>query len=183
MVFGASKHAFKPLKRPLFSRYLFFIKHLQQPRHNKMLFDTPARGHYNLGNGRRKDETMSKDAAVPTNPAYEPKPHHSASGTRFGASLEFNGDLTGHESVLVEGKIKGTVTLPSGTLTISRGGRVDAEVKVKELILNGDFEGNVTAGDRVQLAETARMTGDISAARVSIAAGARFKGKIKITKA
>jgi len=125
---------------------------------------------------------MSKDAAVPANPAYEPKPH-SASGTRFGASLEFKGDLTGHESVLVEGKLKGTVTLPSGTLTVSRGARIDAEVKVKELILNGDFEGNVTAGDRVQLAETARMTGDISAARVSIAAGARFKGKIKITKA
>jgi cytoskeletal protein CcmA (bactofilin family) len=124
---------------------------------------------------------MSKDELATAKPAFEPRPHSQA-GTRFGASLELKGELTGHESVVVEGRLKGTVTLPSGTLTIVRGARVEADIKVKELVLSGDFEGNVTAGDRVQLTETAQMSGDITAARVSIASGARFKGKIKITK-
>jgi cytoskeletal protein CcmA (bactofilin family) len=124
---------------------------------------------------------MSNDDPIPANPSPEQRPG-SSPGTRIGASLEFNGELTGHESVVVEGRVKGTVTLPSGTLTVARGGKVEAEIKVKEFVLNGDLEGNVTAGDRVSLAETARMTGDITAARVSITSGARFKGKIKITK-
>ena len=145
------------------------------------LFDTPRLGHYNLGNGIRKDVNMNKDDMGQGNPSSESRPP-SAAVTRFGSSLDFSGELKGHESVVVEGRFKGSITLPSGTLTILRGGKAQAEIKVKELVLGGDLEGNVTAGDRVQLAETAQMTGDITAARVSIVSGARFKGKIKITK-
>ncbi len=124
---------------------------------------------------------MSKDESPQINQSPEQRPGIQA-GTRFGASLEFNGDITGHESVVVEGRIKGTIILPSGILTISRGAKVEAEIKVKELVLSGDFEGNVTAGDRVQLSETARMAGNITSARISISNGARFKGKITIAK-
>ena len=124
---------------------------------------------------------MNKDETGPADPSSESRPT-SGVGTRIGSSLEINGEVKGHESVVVEGRIKGSVTLPSGTLTIVRGAKAQAEIKVKELVVRGDLEGNVTAGDRVQLTETAQMTGDITAARVSITSGARFKGKIKITK-
>ena len=124
---------------------------------------------------------MTKDEMLPANPSPELRTY-AQPGTRIGASLEFNGDLTGHESVAVEGRLKGTVTIPSGTLTIARGAKVEAEIKVKELILHGNLDGNVTAGDFVQLSETAQLNGDITAARISIVSGARFKGRIKITK-
>lgn len=46
----------------------------------------------------------------------------------------------------------------------------------------GKLNGNVTAGDRVEIRAQGALTGDVSAARISIEDGAFFKGGIDIRK-
>ena len=43
-----------------------------------------------------------------------------------------------------------------------------------------EVKGNITADDKVEVAATGTMRGDIRAPRVVLADGARFKGSVKI---
>jgi len=45
-------------------------------------------------------------------------------------------------------------------------------------VVGGDLKGNITADDKVEVAATGTMKGDIRAPRVVLADGARFKGSI-----
>jgi cytoskeletal protein CcmA (bactofilin family) len=100
--------------------------------------------------------------------------------TRLGPSVVFQGEFEAHEDVLCEGRMGGKITLPSGTLTVAKGARVEAEVRVRALILHGELEGQVAAAERVQIFDTARMAGDITTPKITIADGARFKGGIRM---
>jgi cytoskeletal protein CcmA (bactofilin family) len=102
--------------------------------------------------------------------------------TKIGSTSFFNGSLEGHEDTVIEGKFQGKITLPSSTLTVSRGAKVEADIRVRSLILNGELTGAVFAAERVLISETARMSGDIQTAKISISNGAQFKGGIKIEK-
>jgi len=102
--------------------------------------------------------------------------------TRLGSTMSVQGDLEGHEDVLVEGRFKGKITLPSSTLTVARGAKVEAEVRVRGLVLQGELTGSVFAAERVQISETGRMNGNVSTAKIGISNGAQFKGGIKIEK-
>ncbi len=104
----------------------------------------------------------------------------SAGVTRVGSTVVINGEIEAHEDVVVEGRIKGKITLPSGTLTVAKGGRVEAEVRVRALVLHGELEGTVRAGEKAALSETAAMTGDLITPKITIANGARFTGGIRM---
>ena len=98
--------------------------------------------------------------------------------TRLGSTISVNGEVEAHEDMLIEGRFQGKITLGSGTLTVAKGARVDAEVKVRALLLHGELTGTVRAGERTVIAETADMNGDVISPKVSIADGARFIGRI-----
>jgi cytoskeletal protein CcmA (bactofilin family) len=120
------------------------------------------------------EQTPSKPAA-PEQPTIQGL-------TKIGPSAFFNGSLESHEDTVIEGRFHGKITLPSGTLTIGRGAKVEADIHVRSLVLNGELTGTVVAADRVMISETARMSGDIRTAKISISNGAQFKGGIKIEK-
>jgi cytoskeletal protein CcmA (bactofilin family) len=100
--------------------------------------------------------------------------------TRLGSTAVLNGDIEAHEDIHVEGRVQGKITLPSGTLTVAKGGRVEAEVRVRSLVLLGELKGTVRAAEKAVIAETADMTGDLIAPRITIANGARFSGGIRM---
>ena len=104
----------------------------------------------------------------------------SSGSTRLGSTLILTGDLEAHEDVVVEGRIQGKITLPSGTLTVAKGAKVEAEVRVRSLILHGELKGTVRAGEKAVISETAEMTGDIVTPKITIANGARFSGGIRM---
>jgi len=121
-----------------------------------------------------KEETRSKPAV--------PDHLHPPQASRFGSTLSFNGSLEGQEDIVIEGRYKGKISLPSSSLTIARGAKVEAEVRVRNLIIHGQLTGTVSASERTAISETAQMSGDIQTAKISISNGARFKGGIKIEK-
>jgi len=100
--------------------------------------------------------------------------------TRLGSTTVLTGDIEAHEDLLVEGRIQGKITAPSGTLTVAKAGQVEGEIRVRALVLHGRLKGTVRAAEKTVIAETAEMSGDVITPRITIANGARFSGGIRM---
>ncbi|MHC5024966.1 MAG: bactofilin family protein [Planctomycetota bacterium] len=116
---------------------------------------------------------------APPKPAAAPiEPRSSGKPATIGQSVQINGELTGQEDLIIDGKIQGKISVKGHNLTIGSNGRIDAEVHAKSVIINGHVAGNITADDRVEISPTGSVQGDIAAPRVALADGSSFKGSI-----
>ncbi len=106
----------------------------------------------------------------------------SKPGARIGRTLRIKGELIGTEELVIDGEVEGTVDLGESRLTIAPQGRVQADVKAREIIIEGNVRGTAHASDRLHIAKSGNVSGDLVAARVSIEDGAYFKGSIDIQK-
>ena len=96
--------------------------------------------------------------------------------------LFIKGEITGTESLTVDGKGEGSIVLNGNRVTVGRNGQVAASITAREVVVLGKVRGNVSATDRVDIRAEGAVTGDVSAARISIEDGAFFKGGIDIRK-
>ena len=96
----------------------------------------------------------------------------------IGQSIHIKGELTGNEDLTIEGKVEGKINLKDHNLTIGANGKITAEVQAKTVMVVGEVVGNIVADDKVEVAASGTMRGDISAPRVVLADGAKFKGTI-----
>ena len=108
----------------------------------------------------------------------------AASGEQatIGKSLFIKGELTGSESLYIDGKVEGSINLPGNRVTVGRNGQVAANISAREVVVLGKVRGNIQASDRVDIRSEGSLTGDVAAARISIEDGAYFKGGIDIRK-
>jgi cytoskeletal protein CcmA (bactofilin family) len=112
--------------------------------------------------------------------SHDPERPLASGVTRLGSTTVLTGDIEAHEDMVIEGRLNGKITLPSGTLTVAKGAKVEAEIRVRALVLNGELKGTVRAGERAVISETAEMNGDIITPKITVANGARFSGSIKM---
>src|SRR6266481_4576443 len=98
----------------------------------------------------------------------------------IGKSLIVKGELTGSESLYIDGRVEGTINLPGNRVTVGRNGQVAANITAREIVVQGRIVGNVTASDRLDVRSEGSLTGDVVAQRISVEDGAFFKGKIDI---
>jgi cytoskeletal protein CcmA (bactofilin family) len=100
----------------------------------------------------------------------------------IGKGLVFSGEITGGESLFIDGKIEGSINLPGSRVTVGRNGKVAASISAREVVILGKVRGNVYASDRVEIRAEGAVTGDVSAGKICIEDGAFFKGGIDIRK-
>ncbi len=118
-------------------------------------------------------------------PTYEPPPRAAAptgDQATIGKGLVIKGEISGSESLFIDGKVEGTINLPGNRVTVGRNGQVAANISSREIVILGKIRGNITATDRVDIRSEGALTGDVTAARISIEDGAFFKGGIDIKK-
>ncbi len=125
--------------------------------------------------------------AAPETPAVTaPRPASPALNTQeqatLGKSLVIKGEVTGSESLYIDGRVEGSINLPGNRVTVGRNGVVAANISAREIVVLGKVRGNMTASDRVDIRADGSLTGDIVAQRISIEDGAYFKGGIDIRK-
>lgn len=109
----------------------------------------------------------------------------SAAGEQatIGKSLVVKGEVSGSESLYIDGKVEGAINLPGNRVTVGRNGQVAANITAREVVVLGKVRGNINASDRVDIRSEGSLTGDVAAARIAIEDGAYFKGGIDIRKA
>jgi cytoskeletal protein CcmA (bactofilin family) len=100
----------------------------------------------------------------------------------IGKSLVIKGEVTGSESLYIDGRVEGAINLPGNRVTIGRNGQVQANLNAKEVVILGKVKGNLTASDRVDIRNEGSLAGDVICQRISIEDGAYFKGSIDIRK-
>ncbi len=101
----------------------------------------------------------------------------------IGKSVQIRGELNGSEDLLVDGVVEGTIILSESRLTIGQNAKVAANVSAKDVIIVGVLQGDVRASGKVELRQGATLTGDITAARLSIEENSNFKGKVDLVQA
>lgn len=98
----------------------------------------------------------------------------------IGRSIRINGDLHGNEDVRVEGDVTGIIKLKKHTLTIGAEGKIHADVYAKAVTVDGLMEGDMYGSERISIRKSAQVRGNITAPRVILEDGARFKGSIEM---
>jgi len=99
--------------------------------------------------------------------------------TLVGQGSEINGDLVFSGGLHVDGKINGNVIAEDGSsaiLILSEYGRIEGEVKVPNMVLNGEIIGDVYGSTRVELASKSRIKGSVYYNLIEMAIGAEVNG-------
>jgi len=111
-----------------------------------------------------------------------PSPASAQDQATIGKSLVIKGEVSGSESLYIDGRIEGSINLPGNRVTVGRNGVVSANINAREIVVLGKVRGNMNASDRVDIRNEGSLTGDVVAQRISIEDGAFFKGGIDIRK-
>jgi cytoskeletal protein CcmA (bactofilin family) len=94
-----------------------------------------------------------------------------AKRTRVGGRIETEGD------VMVDGRVEGTI-LAAGCVTVGLTGVAVSEIQAGRAVVLGIVIGNISAGERVDVAANARIVGDVRAPVVSVAPSGMIEGRI-----
>ena len=95
----------------------------------------------------------------------------------IGRSIVIDGEITGDEDLVIQGTVKGKISLKE-SLYVENSGVVEADIDTQNVEISGSVTGNIQATEKVELKSDGRMVGDIKAPRILIADGAVFKGNV-----
>ncbi len=140
-----------------------------------------------------KDSTQPEGAAAIPPPVNRPRPEAVASAAPPASSpapavrkdlkesviatgLTFEGKIEGSGHVRISGRFKGDVNV-DGTLTVEAGAHLAGAVRAGAVVVAGEIEGNIEGAQRVELHQSGVVNGDISAGSLTVADGARMRGK------
>jgi cytoskeletal protein CcmA (bactofilin family) len=101
----------------------------------------------------------------------------------IGRSLVIKGEISGSESLYIDGRIEGKISIPDNRITIGRNGVVQANITAREIVIMGKVNGNIECGDRLDIRSEGSVTGDVSTVRISVEDGAVLKGGIQVRSA
>ncbi len=96
-------------------------------------------------------------------------------GTKITGDVEFTGGLR------IDGEVEGNVIATPGktsTLVLSEHARVDGEIGVTHLVVNGLVTGPVRASEYLELQSKAKLIGDVHYKTMEIQLGAIVEGKL-----
>jgi cytoskeletal protein CcmA (bactofilin family) len=98
----------------------------------------------------------------------------------IGRSLVVKGEISGSESLYIDGKVEGSVTLSDSRVTIGRNGSVAANISAREVVILGKVHGNIQCTDRLDIRSEGSLTGDVVTQRISVEDGAILKGSVQV---
>ncbi len=99
----------------------------------------------------------------------------------IGAGTKVSGDVTFSGGLRVDGEIKGNVQAAGdqpSTLVISEHARIEGEIHVSHLVINGTVIGPMHATELLELQPKARVTGDVEYGTIEIHLGAVVQGRL-----
>jgi cytoskeletal protein CcmA (bactofilin family) len=95
-----------------------------------------------------------------------------------GKSVVFKGELVSSEDMSIDGRVEGTVDVRDHTLTIGPDADIHANISAKTITIHGAVTGSIKASEKVDIRDTGKVDGNITAPRVVMAEGADLHGRI-----
>ena len=89
----------------------------------------------------------------------------------FDKDTEIEGNLKFKGSFRIDGRFKGEIHSDS-TLIIGEQGKVEADIKVGQIIVNGEIKGKIQALDRTEVNSKGRIIGSIVTPKLIVDEGA-----------
>jgi len=105
-------------------------------------------------------------------------PASSGRSALIGPGIHINGDISGDENLVVEGKVDGKIRLPHNQVEVGKSGCVKADISAKVIKIAGEVRGDITGTEKVIILSSGNVHGNIVAPRMTLEDGAIFKGSI-----
>lgn len=157
---------------------VFDESQVQTPRHSF---------HSNFEPQTEKNEPLTPEAPNTTPPQRKiPTPSIANSllmnddpDTTIGEGVTFKGELTFDKLLRIDGHFEGDL-LSEGKLIIGPRGVVKSNVQMREAVIEGILEGNITVTDRIELRDSATVMGNIKARYISVDEGVTIIGHVSV---
>ena len=101
--------------------------------------------------------------------------------TLISSKTEIVGDVKFTGGLHIDGLIKGNLLAEAGSgavVRISDKGRVEGQITAPNVIINGRVIGDVHAGEYIELAKKAQVSGDVYYQAMEMVLGAEVNGKL-----
>lgn len=125
-----------------------------------------------------KPESTSSESARDDFTAAPSTPASSGRAAVIGPGIHVNGEITGNENLIIEGKVDGKVRLEANQVDIGQSGHVNADITAKVIKIAGKVRGDLTGTEKVVISHSGNVHGNIVAPRMTLEDGAIFKGSI-----
>ena len=100
--------------------------------------------------------------------------------TLINEGCKISGVITGTGDYQVSGKIDGDCEV-DGTVTLTRTGYWNGTINATHIIISGHVEGDIVAAGKVEVSDSARITGTVTGEAIAVAEGAVVEGRMKTT--
>jgi cytoskeletal protein CcmA (bactofilin family) len=99
--------------------------------------------------------------------------------TLLGPNTSFEGRFLGHDSICIEGEFRGEL-INESSVFINKSGRVQADVKARNVFVHGDVEGNIRASENLNIGPSGRVRGDVDTRSLTVVTGGRLDGNCRM---
>jgi len=133
---------------------------------------------------KTKPASRAETSPAKADPAQPKYPSSGAplaeESARIGPGLEIEGEIHGDEDLILDGRVRGSVSLGKHQLLIGEAGSAQADVSAKKVVVFGEVIGNIQATEIVELRRTAKVKGNIRTASLRIEEGAKLEGRVEM---
>jgi len=129
---------------------------------------------------RKTEEIKSKSSPVssPTPPVAAPESPLTPAAVSQG--IKVKGEVSGQGDFFLDGEFEGRIRLAGGTFRVGPHARVSAEIEAHEVIICGEVIGSLKSCQRVYIASTGKLTGDMETHGIVIEDGAVLRSKVAV---
>jgi cytoskeletal protein CcmA (bactofilin family) len=96
----------------------------------------------------------------------------------IGPGIRINGEISGEENLIIEGKVQGKIRLDAYQVEVGQSGQVKADITAKVIKIAGEVRGDLVGTEKVVISRSGNVHGNIVAPRMTLEDGAIFKGSI-----
>ena len=108
------------------------------------------------------------------------KNKQKGSSTLIEVGTLIKGEIIFDNELFVMGEVEGDLNSDSdlAKLIVSKTGKVQGEIRVPNVVVNGTILGNVFASGNLEITETARIFGDLHYSTIEIQGGSLITGRL-----
>ena len=108
------------------------------------------------------------------------KNNKKGSSTLIEVGTLIKGEIIFHNELFIMGEVEGDLNSDSdlAKLIVSKTGKVQGEIRVPNVVINGTIVGNVRASENLEISGTAKIFGDLHYSTIEINGGSLITGRL-----